>query len=513
MFGTKRHLRVGLIAVILLFLGVGPLQAYAAVTTTTLTVAETPKLMITELQTSGSSASEEFVELYNASDEDVDLADIANGGKDVWKVQFFSSTNTTTGSPDWTKPATTIALTGVIPAHDYFILASTDYAPGGFSADQSMSSRLSDTGGGVQVVQVSGTASLAHNRLMWKKPTTGEVLPSSLWPTPPSHGSLQRLPNEDDGYVGLDGALTNFVTSETISPYDKWIAPVPDPVVVEVPEDPNTTTENYPESDQGNATDPTNPEISPEMNEGLLPPQITELMPNPAAPLKDEADEYIEVYNPNNSPFNLKNYALEVGTTALHDHTFSDDTILPANGYVAFYSKDTRLSLTNTGSRARLLHPDESIVSESDAYGTAAEGQAWMVENKIWQWTTTATPAVANVLTAPVVAAKTAKTTTAKAATAKKATTKTSKPKAAAKPKVKKAAKAKTAKKKKATKTNLATVASISQKPPRTPIHPRILVGVIIAAVLYAAYEYRHDVSNQLRKLRGNRDSRQYART
>src|SRR4051812_6972259 len=116
MSGVTRFLRVSAAATVLVMLGFGPLQA-AAATTPPLSLAETPQAIISELQTNGGSATLEFIELYNPFAEDLDLAD--------WKLQFFSSTSVAAGTPDWTKPATSVALSGSIPAHDYFIISST----------------------------------------------------------------------------------------------------------------------------------------------------------------------------------------------------------------------------------------------------------------------------------------------------------------------------------------------------------------------------------------------------
>jgi hypothetical protein len=518
MLGVTRLLRVSVASIVLLVLGIGPLQA-AAATTLPLSVATVPEVVFTELQTNGGSATLEFIELYNLTSWDLDLSD--------WKLQFFSSTSIAAGTPDWAKPATTIPLSGVIPAHDYYIASSTDYKPGDFEPDMGFSARMADTGGALQLVHASSTLQAAHDRLLWKKPVSGVALPAGVWASPASQGSLQRMPNDADEYWKEDGSLTDFTAAGAISPYDKWTAPMP---VVTVPEntspDPTAPGSQGPPSEGSGDTaagTPTGAEQSetPALtNEGLAAPQITELFPNPASPLKDETDEYIELYNPNDEPFMLKGYVLEVGLTALHDHTLADNTSIPAKGFVALYSRDTKLTLTNTGSRARLLDPDDAVVSESEAYAAAPEGQAWILENGTWQWSTAVTPGGLNILAAPVTAAKTtkasaaktaaAKTATAKTAAAKKpAAAKTAKAKAVAKPKAKKAAKPKAAKKKKSA---IATVANVAQKPPRAPIHTGILVAVIGVAILYAAYEYRHDVSNQFRKLFGNRGSRQFAR-
>jgi hypothetical protein len=519
---VTRHLRVGIVSVLLSQLAFGPLQA-DAVTAPTFVVAEQPKVIITELQTTGNSASEEFVELYNTTDAAIDFADTTGGGKDIWKLQFYSATSTASGTPDWTKPSLTVSLSGVVPAHGYYVVAASGYLPGGTAGDQNYSSRLSDTGGGLQVSNTISSATTIHDRLMWKQRGVGQTLPFNVLASPSNKGSLQRLPNDDDEYIdtaqetGQTGQLTQLADTAEISPWDIWRAPLP----VEEPEVPDSPgTPSDPSTGPGTDTDPNGPDVAePDLipgNAGLANPYLSELLPNPASPLKDETDEFIEVYNPNNTPFDLKGYSLQVGTSTLHDFTFTDSAVVPALGYRAFYSVDTRLSLTNSGGQARLLDASGGAVNETTVYTAASEGAAWAYANETWQWTTDVTPNALNAIALvaakkpTAAAAKTAttakKTPSKSAATKVKGTSKT-KPKAAAKAKT-----AKAAKQKKAAKPKVAAASMTTEKPPRAPIHTGVLVAVGVLAVLYAVYEYRHDISNRIYKLRSYRTVRRFAR-
>ncbi len=181
-------------------------------------------------------------------------------------------------------------------------------------------------------------------------------------------------------------------------------------------------------------------------------PQITELLPNPASPQTDADDEFIEPYNPSTtSDFNLKGYTLEVGTTTLHDFTFTSDTIVPAASYLAFTSAQTGLAMSNSGGQARLLSPMGQVLNQTASYTTAADGQAWALDaaDATWYWTTAPTPGAVNIITAAAgastavsttkpAAKATAKKTTETAAVKGVKTTKAKKPKAAKKTKSKK---------------------------------------------------------------------------
>jgi hypothetical protein len=510
---VTRHLRVGLVLVLLLLFNFVPLRA-GAVTAPPLTGATTSKVFITEVQTTGASPSEEFVEFYNNSDTDVDFADLAHAGKTPWKLQFFSAASTAAGLPDWTKPSATITMTGVIPAHDYYLLGATGYAPGGIDGDQSYNPRLSDSGGGLQLVEAGSTAITYHDRLMWKQSGDGQTLPAGVFSAPVNRGSLQRLPNDDAEYVSAEGKLSDMTGSADISPKDVWHEPLP-AAVPDAPEVPAPTPADNPTEDGEIVTE--TPPVLPDTT-GLLAPYVTELLPNPAAPLSDEADEFIELYNPNSRAFDLKGYTLEVGTTTLHEFTFTGSVPLAPLTYTAFYSVDTKLSLANSGGQARLLAPEGTKLSETLAYDAADDGVSWSLNGRgdNWLWSTTPTPDAANAVTAKAVAAKTTKAAAVKAAASKAAATKPTAKTAAAKVKgtstTKSKTRTKTAATKKATKPKVAAVSQTKDRMTRAPIHTAVLVSVVAAAVLYAAYEYRHDISNRLHKLRRYRAVRGYAR-
>lgn len=253
--------------------------------------------------------------------------------------------------------------------------------------------------------------------------------------------------------------------------------------------------------DQQNGSTAAENGTSADENDGLVAPQITELVPNPAGSGTDGTDEFIELYNANDATYNLSGYVLQTGLSTKHNYIFPAGTVLTPNSFSAFYSSQTGLSMSNSGGQATLLSPDGVILSQSDPYGVAADGKAWALADGAWYWSITATANQANVITENVVAAVLSATkTAAKVTTAK----------------VKKAATAKAPKattvKKKSTKqsssaSNTKKVASAATEPVRS-IHPAVLALVAAAAVGYGLYEYRHDVANRFHKFRTNRAAR-----
>lgn len=487
---VSRHLRVGIVLILCALIGYVPLSTYA-VANPTLSLVTVPQIFITELQTNGTSASEEFIELYNAGATDLDFSDTENDGANSWKLQFFSATSTTNGTPDWIKPTTSVTLSGISKTNDYYLLSATGYKPAGLDADQTFSSRLADSGGGIQLVKTLGTTTEVYDRIIWKQMSSSQDLPEGVIASPPQSGSLQRLPNDDREYLDSGGILGEMASAAVITPRGMWeepeiTAPIePDPVAEEPAGEPNEPEEVAILVD----------------NAGLAAPQLSEMLPNPASPQTDAADEYIELYNPNTAPFTLKGYTLQVGLTTVREFTFTNDEIMEPQAYVAYKVTDTKLPLVNSGSQVKLLDVNGEVVSSSDPYQTAGEGEAWALVDGMWQWTTTPTAGLANTITlAPVVQKPAAAAKAPKAAKAAKKSASKVKGTTSTKVKAKKA----TAKKK-PKPAKAAAVARSEDTPPRTPIHTNVLVAVAGVALLYGLYEYRHDISNKFHQLRQHR--------
>jgi hypothetical protein len=221
---------------------------------------------------------------------------------------------------------------------------------------------------------------------------------------------------------------------------------------------------------------------------GLSAAQITEILPNPSGTGTDGSDEFIELYNSNAKTFDLSGFILQTGLTTKHSYTFPQGTTLPAKGFVAFYSADTGLSLSNSSGQADLADPFGTVIGQTDPYGTAKDGQAWALANGTWYWTGKPTPGAANVVNQGM--GTSIKTTTAKKATAavKGAATTTSPLQGSA------------------------TSASTADTAAAAPIHPAVLAAVAILAVGYGVYEYRHDLGNKLHQFREHRAARRKAR-
>ncbi len=453
-------------------------------------------LLLGEVQAGSlTSASEEFIEVKNVSQANIDLSG--------YVVQYFSGS-----AADFSSPSRTIVLGGILESGRQTLLASSGYLAD--VADVSFSAGIAKSAGHIRLVRIVNSVETQLDLLAWGTALHPETAPS---PAMPDGQSLKRIVDEDGKLVdtnnnSTDFSLSNAPTPESTDEVDVSIPevdPVPDlenepapPLPEETPEQPG---ENPGEGGLGSGpieeTPPPLPEVIEPVN--II---ITELLPDPASPATDAEDEFVEIYNAGTRAVDLKEYRLQTGNNYNYTYEFQSVLIEPG-AYMVVYSKDSSLTLSNSSGRARLLTATGDVLSETDQYSEAEEGESWILLNGLWQWTTSPTPAGLNALaltplagTSKLLKAATTKKAAAKKTTAAKATT--------TKPKASSATKAKTAER------------GVYDEPDGdgqvTPIHPQALAAVGLLAVGYMAYEYRKDMGSRLYQLRRYIRARRAAR-
>lgn len=354
-----------------------------------------------------------------------------------------------------------------------------------------LSVSLSDTKGTfvVRQLQTSGATSTftTVDSVNWSKPaasgSTTDLLDLRKETTTPAYPVWYHGPSFNAPWQvgGLDNCSITFPPAGSTASATSVVWP-------QNTTDPPSIIQSLEEDDADVATVPT----LPTADAGLLPPQITELLPNPAGTGNDGTDEYIELYNPNAAAFDLHGFTLQTGSVTKHSYVFSGQTLIPAKGFTAFYADDTNLSMSNTAGQAALLDPFGSVLSETDPYSNAKDGIAWALAKGTWYWTTQATPSAANVIVQASSTKSTGKTTSTKQKTQSTAAVKGAST----------AAKSGT----------VTTVAGAGSDKPQPKIHTGVLAVVVALALGYVLYEYRHDVANYYHRLRGNRTAGRAAR-
>ena len=242
-------------------------------------------LLVSELVTGGASASDEFIELYNASSATLDL-----GGLEL--VYVTSTGGTVTKKQSWTALA--------VPAHRHVLIANSSgvWAAG---ADGLYSGGLSATGGSIVLRKTDGTV---VDSLSWGD-ATNSFVEGTAGAAPPASASLERRPggaagNATDSNVNSADAqvqsapVAQNLAADPVPP----LAASPLPSITATPSPPPTSTPAAtptamdtptPEPTQTpEATPPCTPATdtpSPEPTIEVTPQPTAPPTPEPTAPL------------------------------------------------------------------------------------------------------------------------------------------------------------------------------------------------------------------------------------
>ncbi|MEK7471903.1 MAG: lamin tail domain-containing protein, partial [Patescibacteria group bacterium] len=381
------------------------------------------RIVISELQTeSEDSALDDFVELTNRSEDDIDVTG--------WEIQ----TKATGATSDWIRR---IVLDGIIYAGGLIILSYSDVSHS-FLVDIAsghFATGLSTAGGHVRLFDTDSVAE--EDKLGWGTATDAELLPA---PKPLAPQSLSRK-IVDGVLIDTNNNLADFELGEPNPWADNFASEEEEPVVEEPEEEPSE--EEPIEEPEEEIPEETPEEELPEETEEdelslpLLALKINEVFPDPATPETDSEDEWIEIFNPNDTEVNLEGYKLQTGSSFTYSFTFID-IVIASNGYISVSSGESNLVLSNSGGAVRLLDPLGEIMDILATYPEAETSETYAWDGFVWTWTTTPTRDSENMITQPIIEPKVIKaavksvkkaTTVKKSSTAKKKTATTAKPK------------------------------------------------------------------------------------
>jgi hypothetical protein len=126
---------------------------------------------------------------------------------------------------------------------------------------------------------------------------------------------------------------------------------------------------------------------------------VTEFLPNPEGP--DSENEFIEIKNVGPRA-EIGGYYIADTIGSPKSYKIPEETILESGAYLAFYSAKTPISLNNKGDGVEVWDPDKKVIDSSpDDCGKAIEGMSYALGSKGWSWTKTPTPGKANIITEP----------------------------------------------------------------------------------------------------------------
>ncbi|MFH1326053.1 MAG: lamin tail domain-containing protein [Candidatus Falkowbacteria bacterium] len=122
---------------------------------------------------------------------------------------------------------------------------------------------------------------------------------------------------------------------------------------------------------------------------------INELMINPED--SDADNEYAELYNKSSSEVDISGWIITDAQGSLKKYIIPAGTKIVGNGYVVFYSTETRLVFNNSGDGAKLFWPGEILADETpENSGPAKDDMSYSRDNETWFWTISPTPGEEN---------------------------------------------------------------------------------------------------------------------
>lgn len=403
--------------------------------------ASLPDLLIVQIQTaSKQSAAQELIRIANTTNKTLDLTGV--------RLEYFSA-----NPKSITIPSRTISLSGNIAANQSYLVASKDYLPD--KADLFYSATLAGAGGHLRLSNGPLTSPKIFDFIGWG---TAKHPRGSAATAPPAGEILNRKKDSTGKYLYSGNNATDFqlgdgkpkavpVTKKPASSSSQ--TPNPSPVAV-------VNRENY---------------------SGL---KLSELMPNPAKPLLDSKDEYVELLNSSNRTISLTGVKLLSGKTLNHSYSFKAGSIGPGK-YKVVYVSESKLTLTNSGGRVELHSPDGKIIGSRVSYDKAKEGLSYSWNGNSWQWTGTPTPGLANVFSGDGISndssnsnSSDSNSTDSRNGEVKGANTQKNK----------------------------------DEDTATRPVNSSIIAGVGGLGLIYGLYEYRTDIGNLYNRLRGNRSTR-----
>jgi hypothetical protein len=455
-------------------------------------------IVISQIQTNGAGSyttEQEFIEIFNKSDKTVDL----NG----WQLRYITSS----GSLSTAKNFATVSSVLKIHPGGYIVFAPDSYHPEIneiFKYKTTSFSGLSMDGATVDLLDSLGNI---VDRVGYG--TNPDILAEQFAaPAPEKAGSIVRK-QDDTKVFDSDNNLLDF----ELLPIGNFrlLNNSPPPDIAQETDTGNSdgsTNSNQSEGDSNQSNSGNDEEGSADNKDINSPPvvisptlldlKITELMIDPEFPLVDSADEWIEIYNPNDLEVDISGFRIETGSTGSYKYTFENKTIDP-KGFLVVKSLDTPISLSNTAGKVSLFDSGNKL-QDTVSYAVVESGLAYAKESSgSWQWTTTPTENSENIITLKIISPTIlAKSTVTKTSTKPK-TTSTTKPKTTTKttaaPKVakSKAAKVTQVKSDQTTKPLIAV---------SNPIPNSVVAILVVVAIIYSIYEYRYELRNKFSQFR-----------
>jgi hypothetical protein len=324
-------------------------------------------VLITQIQAGGvGAATQEFIVLYNNSNEDVDISGWCLTNKSGAMIVCF-------GPPG-------IRQETYLPAHKHAVIVSTALGMS-LPAEVVTMTYVPTSQSNGSITGSSDTISLIDH--------LGTVVDQQTWTTPISAGMQyeRHSAGSPPVYVDADNTLDWSVTLPGILPVDETVI---DTTIIDVCPNIDAIQPILPVGLEFSSTGECIDRVITQLN-------MSEILPNPAG--SDDGQEFIEIFNPNDFAVSLEGYKLYVGPNYGSTYAFPEGATVQPNGYIGFTNKDIPFTLLNSSSRVGLALGDNgAVISEASVYTDPKDGQSWAIINDEWQYTNRPTPGQPNLV-------------------------------------------------------------------------------------------------------------------
>lgn len=312
--------------------------------------------LIVEVQIAGEKDNNDFIKIYNPSNEDLNIAG--------YKLRKRSSTGSKSSIRVFPQDSK-------IPAKGYFLWAnSKDNFHLTVSAD------------------VCSTATLAKNNSIALLNPAGIIIDALAWgesqnpfveevPFPENPVANQQLKRKM-----LNGAYQDTNNNAN----DFYLYPPSEPSLPEIEVSPQEEPQLKTQPESPLAEDGPPPAII--YPSGII---INEILPNAPLEIRDKEGEYIEIFNQNNFEVDLTGWKIEDAEGATTTYTFPKGKVIGPKGFLVLYRPTTKITLNNDGDGLNLFQPDGNI-ADSVSYEEAPRGESYNRINSKWIWSTILTP-------------------------------------------------------------------------------------------------------------------------